>query len=257
MMQRWSFSDLEFKVLWEHFSELPLPAPFTYTCRIPLQDDDEREQERIWEQLSGKVDGDLIRAIETVCHPDVFVAARGWCDSDMDNPEKQVRIGGAMAGTRGYALTQLPGKTVWHSGGYTIEECGPCEVATTVVALMPAVAAGRLENIPVPTEPLEPDPARLTFDDQYSQAARSRRFLQIPATTTGWITVRQGRSEFGQRGILEQTMQWRDLPDDGRYVIAPDAAVAIATGARRLVGLIDDAIEMMVYRLETIGNQEK
>lgn len=78
------------------------------------------------------------------------------------------------------------------------------------------------------------------------------RFLSAQATTTGVISIRQGYSKFGPRGVLEQLLLWRDLTDDGRYVIPLDGApVAVGIGAKRLARLVDDSIDVVVDRLET------
>jgi hypothetical protein len=94
--------------------------------------------------------------------------------------------------------------------------------------------------------------SRITETATTSTVSRSDEFFAIPATRTGVITIHQGHSKFGPRGILERIMVWRDLPDDGRYVIELDQApVAIGIGDERLMLEIDDVINLMVQRLET------
>ncbi|MFI9506311.1 ESX secretion-associated protein EspG [Nocardia sp. NPDC052566] len=256
MSATWSFSDLDFMVLWERNTDLPLPYPFTYTCRYTGHNEYERAKVQVWERLRDSVPTEVVGAIETVCRPDVFVSARGWCADDMDNPGKRIRIVAARSAASGYVLSQLPGETVGHSGGYTIAECDARGLGATVVAALPAVPAGRRSNVPIVAEPEADDDGEyrgpLLLDGDDSREVNSRRFLELPATTTGEIIVRQGRSKFGPRGILEQVLSWRDLPDDGRYVIVhDDDPIAVGTGTQRLIGVLDEAIDLMVDRLET------
>ncbi|MCM6776171.1 ESX secretion-associated protein EspG [Nocardia sp. CDC159] len=247
----WRYTDLEFVVLWERYSDLPFPSPLLYTSRFSRQDDYEREKRRIWEQLCDRVPTEVVWAIGTLGRPDVCVTAQGWCDQDVENPDKHIRISAARSAVAGYVVTQLPGETRWHSGGYTIAECPARQLAATLVAALPEVAAGSRPNIPI-VQPGGIDPYKLFDDSRDTPETRSRRFLELPAATTGRIRVRQGRSKFGQRGIAEQVFSWRDLADDGRYVIAEgDDRVAVGTGPQRLIRILDEAIEAMVTRLET------
>ncbi|WP_069161927.1 ESX secretion-associated protein EspG [Nocardia altamirensis] len=261
-MTTWSFTDLEFAVLWERHSEYPFPVPFTYTSRTPLHDDYVAEKRQTWERMRGEVTAEVVGAMETVCSPDVFVSVRGWCDQDMDDPEKRIRIFAARTGVRAYVVTQSPGETVWYSSGYTVSECHPRGLAADLVGRLPDVEAGKRKNTVVVPEVKNLNDAAwgvaVADDGQATLAVRSKKFFAIEATTTGEIVIRQGRSKYGPRGIRQQVLQWRDLPDDGRYVIGPDEPpVAIGTGKRRLIGLIDAGIELMVDRLETHWESEE
>ena len=92
----------------------------------------------------------------------------------------------------------------------------------------------------------------VTVADRESPARRSERLFQTRASFTGAITIHQGHSEFGPRGILEQFMLWRDLPDDGRYAFVLDhAPVANGVRAEQLAAMLETAIEAMLDRSET------
>ncbi|WP_378737205.1 ESX secretion-associated protein EspG [Nocardia brasiliensis] len=258
MTQTWTFTDDEFDALWERYSNTHLPAPFMYTARTVRLDDYERESFQTWERLRRTLDSSFHEVLETFLRPEVSVVGYGWNEQDMNNPEKRTRVRAVRAGSRGYLMTQLPGETIWHSGGFVITDCGPHGLAEAALAALPqSDKAGRLKNVPIVVNRHDDgdyDSAGSVALD-YSRdtsAQRSQQFFDIPATSTGAITIHQGRSKFGPRGILQEILMWRDLPDDGRYVIKVDnAPVAIGVGPERLRRMVDDAIEMILERMET------
>ncbi|MEU0503997.1 ESX secretion-associated protein EspG [Nocardia sp. NPDC005998] len=259
MTRTWEFTDLEFKVLWERqLQQRILPEPLTYMSRTPLRDDYEREKFQIWERLRDTVDGSMREVLEVISRPEVLVKVLGWNDADQEDPQQWIRARGVRSGARGFLLAQQPGETPWHSSGYAITECGPWGVADAVVGLLPKTRPGRTGSIPILTdrvadhERFDFGGSRVTETASTSTVSRSDQFFAIPATRTGVITIHQGHSKFGPRGILERILVWRDLPDDGRYVIELDQApVALGIGEGRLVQKIDDLIAGMLQRLET------
>ncbi|MFG1794414.1 ESX secretion-associated protein EspG [Nocardia sp. NPDC049149] len=250
-----TITDLEFKVLWERYTGELMPEPLSFMSRTEYHNDYEREKVQVWERI--RTDSFLGKVIETLHVPDVYVIAHGWDDADMANPKKRIRVRAARAGARGYVVTQLPGETLSHSGGFTITDCGARGIPAAVVATLPDVKAGQRGSVPIVVEATRAGDSywqsrSMVADAVDSAQEHSMEFLGLPATTTGAITIHQGKSKFGRRGILEQAMLWRDMLDDGRYVIPlGENPVAIPIGTRRLIGLIEDGIEVMVERLET------
>lgn len=257
MNRSWDLTDLEFAVLWERINRSDLPKPFSYISGTRGLSDYEREKLAVWDRLRDEVDDGLRDVFEAMHRPEAYVVVHGWCDHDTENPATRVRA--MRSATHGYLLRQRPGETVWHSGGFSIEECGPHGLAEAVVRVLPEQRAGRLGAIPILTDQIDdherfrsvPD-SRVTMPSRESPADRSAAFFAIPADLTGAITVHQGYSAFGPRGILEQAMLWRDLPGDGRYVIVLDQApTAMGIGTRRLVALVDAAVERMRDRADS------
>ncbi|WP_225729921.1 MULTISPECIES: ESX secretion-associated protein EspG [unclassified Nocardia] len=258
MNRQWEFTDLELRVLWERYIGGSLPEPLTYTSRIRYADEYEQEAFRIWEYLQDTVGGSIREVLEALAHPELLLRVMGWYDRDMDDPQRWIRARVVRSGPRGYVLTQKPGETIAHSGGYTITECGPHGVADAAVRLLPPVEAGRSRSIPITLdqedvlEQIHGGASMVLESGGESEVRRGERFLNTPADRTGVIILNQGRSKFGPRGILEQILLWRDLPDDGRYVIevGSSAPTAVGIGRQELVARLDDAIESMLKRLE-------
>ncbi|MEV0293210.1 ESX secretion-associated protein EspG [Nocardia sp. NPDC050710] len=258
--QRWEFTDLEFRVLCERFAKSNVPDPLTFMARIPYLDDYEREKYLTWERLQPDLDPVIPDIIPLLYRPDVAIKVLGWYDGDFQAPEKWIRGLAVRSGTQGYLVTQAPGETFMHSSGYTIIDCGPRGLAEAVVRLLPPnIEAGRRGSIPIVTDNLD-DLERIssggslvTEEVDSSGAGRSAEFFGIPADRTGSITIVQGHSKFGPRGILEHILVWRDLPSDGRYVIElPNGApMAVGMGKKWLTSKIDNSVETILERIET------
>ncbi|MEV0355210.1 ESX secretion-associated protein EspG [Nocardia sp. NPDC050697] len=264
MNRSWEFSDLEFSLLCEEVRQGELPAPFIFTSRTRLADDYEREKFEVGKALRARFDHELDALAGAIAKPDVFVVAHAWDDQDFDNPKSRIRVHAVRHRARGYVITQRPGETLHHADGFDAVECDPHALADTVMALLPRCAAGRLDDIrlALPTSEPEvvaqgPSSGIADTDDTDDDSVRSHAFFDTPALSTGIVKVLQGRSKYGPRGRIESGLLWRDLPDDGRYVIPLDhpAPVATAMGHDRLTdwvrGRIDSILERMESHLET------
>ncbi|WP_109526111.1 MULTISPECIES: ESX secretion-associated protein EspG [Nocardia] len=267
MNHTWEFTDLEFNLLCEDVRQGELPAPFVFTSRTRLEADYEREKAQVRQRLRQRMDHETDALAGAIAKPDVFVVAHAWDDQDFDNPEARTRVHAIRHRARGYVITQLPGETLAHSGGFTVVECDPHTLGDTVLGLLPRCDAGGLDDIALSlpsTEPqheVERPVSRISDndDDPGDDAVRSAAFFEIPAVSTGIVKVLQGRSKYGPRGRIEAGLLWRDLPDDGRYVIPLDhpAPVATAMGSDHLARWARDRIEEILARLDSHMENEE
>jgi hypothetical protein len=256
----WEFTDLEFNLLCEEVRQGELPAPFVFTSRTRLEADYEQEKAQVRQRLRQRLDHDLDALAGALAEPDVFLVAHAWNDQDFGNPEARTRVHAVRHRARGYVITQRPGETLAHSGGFDAFECDPHALADTVVGLLPRSGAGRLDDIRLSLPATEPGPeperpaATISDnDDPDDDAFRSATFFDTAAVSTGIVKVLQGRSKYGPRGRVEAGLLWRDLPDDGRYVMPLDdpAPVATAMGSDRLALWVRDRIEAILSRMDS------
>jgi hypothetical protein len=82
---------------------------------------------------------------------------------------------------------------------------------------------------------------------------RSTEFFNRCAERTGTINILQNQSMFGSRGMHRDILVWRDLPDDGRYVIELPSENPIATPMSRsdLIEKVNTSIQRMMSRVES------
>ncbi|WP_328393386.1 ESX secretion-associated protein EspG [Nocardia sp. NBC_00416] len=253
MRHTWAFSDLEFVVLWNQLREDFLPRPFVFTSRTPLYGDYLRERREALERLHDTMDPAFEGVLERVARPDIRLIARGLDRRAPGSPEGSIRLLAVRHGDYGYLLKQLPGETIDHSGGFTVTECDPLKLADAIAAELPEDRSGRRSHLalhpPIAVEAgVDHSFGRLSLWDSGDDPAESAvQFLQSAVARFGVIEIGQGTSRFGPRGRVIRRLGWRDLVDDGRYVIT-DENPPIATGvdSERLTAKINAEITEVV-----------
>ncbi|NUS42324.1 MAG: ESX secretion-associated protein EspG [Mycobacteriaceae bacterium] len=237
MTSTWRLGDLEFVAAWEAMGEDLLPQPLFYRSRTESYEDAQREQRQALADYHARADERLAAALRAIARPDLKVEVSAENFSDLDDPKGPVRLLAARLGDNGYVVTQLPGETSRHSGGFTISECGALELAGVAVRGLPLVGAGRKPEIVLPSDGVDHHPA---------VRARAAGFRQAPVTHVGFIDVVQGSSAFGPRGITQRRIRWRDLVGDGRYVITGNPAIAVGANTSAMVAAVNNAIAHVV-----------
>ncbi|MFE6923260.1 ESX secretion-associated protein EspG [Nocardia sp. NPDC057663] len=259
MTRTWEFTDVEFHVLWQRLVGTTMPRPLSFVTEVQDALEFERLAHEAWQRLRETIDGELHAAIDVLARPEVYVRLRGWHDRASEDPKYMIKARAARSGAQGYLLYQKPGITSWHSSGYTVVECGPHGVAEAIVGHMPELGAGKSGIIPLvggqPTgQPdFESRPSMIFEEADTGIAARSAAFFDIEAQRTGLVEILQNQSMFGSRGMHRDILLWRDLPDDGRYVIAlpSDEPTAVPMARPDLLAAIDASIARMMARVES------
>ncbi|MGW5569997.1 ESX secretion-associated protein EspG [Nocardia thailandica] len=258
MSARWELTDIEFYVLWKRVIGGSLPRPLSFQSTIIAMADFEQAQYEAWNHLQATMDPALRSVLEVLERPDVYLRLRGWNDRERGDAQRWLKARAARAGANGYLIYQLPGETPAHSGGFVIEDCGPHGLAEAVVDLMPAVGAGQRGVLPLAAggheEAEESRPrSSMFFEDADTSVARTNaEFFETPADRTGTINILQNQSMFGSRGMQRDILVWRDLPDDGRYVIElpSDSPTAVPMNREVLIATVDKSIARMMARVE-------
>lgn len=264
MNYTWELTDLEFVLLCEEHGCSDLPIPFTFTSRTWLAADYRRERAETSAGLRDRNDSDLDAMAAAIARPDVTLVAQCWDEQKPEDPEGWTRIHAVRQRARGFIVTQRPGETVWHSGGFDVRSCDPHALPEAVLDLLPPARAGRLPQITLVDPEKEPDarpfvPLITDEEPEDDEIYRSESFLNTPATATGLIQVFQGRSMFGPRGRVDMGLRWRDLPDDGRYVIPLSQEIPVATGmgTKRMLEWAQDQIDEVLLRLDRNREHEE
>ncbi|AHH15737.1 EspG family protein [Nocardia nova SH22a] len=266
MTRSWNFTDLEFVVMWRHLAGEGPPRPFVYTTDIPLEDDFQRECTRLRDRMLARPDHTLFDAVREVTQPDIAVLAWGFDGHDPHRGEGAVRILAARREDRGYLLTQLPGRTLLHAGGFTMVQCDPLRLADMIADALPEVESGDSGHIVLPPDQeskagvLEAHYVSVASAssapqlwDSYDEpeVASGQRFLDIVPERSGTIEIAQGISRFGPRGRTIRHLSWRDHPGDGRYVIqAGPPRAAVGVDRKGLIAAINAEIITVVRAIK-------
>ncbi|MGH8883428.1 MAG: ESX secretion-associated protein EspG, partial [Stackebrandtia sp.] len=208
----------------------------------------------------------LFDAIRDCLRPDLVVRVRGLDGGDPQRSAGALRLLAARREDRGYLLTQLPGRTVLHAAGFTVTQCDPLRLADMIAEALPAAEPGNLGRVVLPPDlstevgvaqarqvSATDDTLRLWDSGDEPGDLAGRRLLDIVPGRQGSIEVAQGMSRFGPRGRTVRQLRWRDLADDGRYLIR-DGAPRTATGVDRR-GLIDAINEEIITVVRAIKDE--
>ncbi|MEC3955018.1 ESX secretion-associated protein EspG [Nocardia sp. CDC153] len=253
MTQSWRFTEAEFYALWTDRTGEELPEPFMFTSTAKTADEFENELREARKGLSSKLGGDFQAVFDTIANPDLFLTAYGWDEQDRWATSSMKRLRATRKGPKGCLVTQLPGETYWVRGGYLVEECDPLRLSDAIVAALPSAEHGGRGDVPLASP--EQD---LDHDYGYSAiAARSetavsvgQAFLKAPMTTVGEISIVQGSSVFGPRGIARHKVLFRDLEDDGRYAIVENPAQALAVDQTRFVSVLNRYVAAVIQTIK-------
>ncbi|WP_431956654.1 ESX secretion-associated protein EspG [Nocardia lijiangensis] len=246
MKRTWTFTDIEFFSAWDRTQKDLLPYPFTYVSTIEFADDHQREMLRAWERLRDRWGMDLDDLLADIGRPDIRIEVSG---SGGGLPDR-LRMVAARREDRGYLIRQRP-------EGFTVTEHTAVGLAEAVVAALPESAAGRHEAITLVNQKSSEDidfyhgMSRVQDSPEGTVAGQSEWFLNAPTSGTGTVVVVQGWSRFGPRGVARRTLTWRDLTDDGRYVVRPGKpSTATGADAQRFVALLNTEIVNVVRTIK-------
>lgn len=246
---RWRFSEAEFYTLWMDQAKDELPDPFLFTSATRTADELEAELRVAREGLSRKQVGDFHLLFDAMVNPDLYLTASGWNEQDRFGKNSVTSLRATRKGAKGYVITQLSGETYWHRGGYTVVECDPLRLADAVVDAMPAVESGRRGAIELDADEdgLDREFGRSVVSAPAGTAiARARAFFGTEVTTAGSIEIVQGRSIYGPRGVTRHQVGFRDLTDDGRYVLTENPAQARGVDRAGFVSVLNGYVAEVI-----------
>ncbi|MFE3222531.1 ESX secretion-associated protein EspG [Nocardia sp. NPDC059228] len=253
MTASWRFTEAEFYALWTDRTGEELPEPFMFTSTAKTADEFEDDLREARKGLSGKLGGDFQTAFDAIANPDLYLTAYGWDEQDRWATSSMKRLRATRKGPKGYLITQLPGETYWIRGGYVVEECDPLRLSDAIVAAMPSAEPGSRGDIPLisPDQDLDHDFGRSAIAARSeTTVSAGQAFLKAPMTTTGEIAIVQGSSAFGPRGIARHKVLFRDLEDEGRYVITENPAQALAVDQTRFVSVLNRYVASVVQAIK-------
>ncbi|WP_067861520.1 ESX secretion-associated protein EspG [Nocardia shimofusensis] len=257
MTPTWTFTDFEFFVMCRAQEHEHVPPPFVFRSGIATSTEFDEVARKTLDELRTRWDPQWDGMVDTLVHHDIRLIIDAWDEGDADRQEGIVRVLATRRGDRGYVIRQRPGRTFWHGGGFTVAECPALELASAAVDLMPEVKPGSRREVVLSTDKGDDgldysygrSAVRDSFADSMDQS--SEEFLKTPTERVGSISVIQGRSLFGPRGITKHRLGWRDLVDDGRYVIDDRTPpVAMPASSRRLTEMINTRIAAVVRAIK-------
>ncbi|WP_067684034.1 ESX secretion-associated protein EspG [Nocardia miyunensis] len=262
MSSTWKFTGFEFFILWLDATDGPVPWPLAYTNRTKSVDEFRFVQRETRASLAQARDAEFDEMLAAITRPDIVVVLECADWRLWDEPGELVRLYAARRGDRGYVVTQQTGETYWDATGFTVTECDAIRLADAVVAAVPETEPGGISALALAGEYIDSETSGEDLDYSYGQSSvrdsfadtasdRVRRFLDAPATYTGIVEIQQMRSIFGPRGRTKHRLEWRDLEDDGRYVIDDQTPpVATSVDDAKLIAMINTRVAAVVHAIK-------
>ncbi|MGW5105756.1 ESX secretion-associated protein EspG [Nocardia sp. NPDC004123] len=253
MTPSWRFTEAEFYALWMDRTGQAPPKPFLFTSATQTADEFDAEQSEARESLSHKVGGNFELVFDAMANPDLFLTAYGWDERDRFGIGSMIRARATRKGPKGYVIKQSPGTSYFQRGGYTVTECDPIQLADEIVRAMPSVERGRLGDIGLASreQDLDHDFGRSSVAAAPDTAvSRTREFMAQSITTAGEVRIVQGRSVFGPRGITSHIVRFRDIEDDGRYVMVENPQRALAVDQTRFISVVNNYVAAVVQTIK-------
>ncbi|MFE3542335.1 ESX secretion-associated protein EspG [Nocardia sp. NPDC059177] len=252
MTPTWEFTGDEFDALWFGIEAEDMPSPFIHTSEPRSADEAQFVRRRDWAAIQQRWGHELDEIIDVLTRPDIRVIVRGYGGvTRIDDPARSVRMLAVRKGEVGYLVRQRPGRTIYHADGFEVTRHGALTLGDVIADQLPQVPAGRGQEIRLD------EPGHDQLDHNYGRslvqhydddaAVRTMTFQQAPVDRGGFIDIEQGWSRFGPRGVVRLRLGWRDLTDDGRYVVVPGTPpVAVGADRRRVVSLVNAQIAEVV-----------
>ncbi len=247
------FGGLDLMALWSLVDADPLPPPLLYLTGTKYIRDAERELADARARVQVDLDPCVLEALELLAHAQIRVMVWASHRERLDDPDRIVRIAAGRRGDHSCIVRQLPGESYWHSGGYVVTSGPALELGAELAARMPDCARGRHGEIALTTHEaaaeFEYDHGRSSVRGSFDAThwERSEAFLTAPTIRSGKVRVLQLQSKYGPRGAAVREFSWRDLVDDGRYVLTPGTPpIAVGVDRAGLTALINEQIKAVV-----------
>lgn len=261
-IHRGRLTSLELVVLWELMSNDSLPFPLTHTPTHKYEDDylqakrdtAARLKREMAARLSGQLPEDALQLWKAAVNPDIVIWAAGETPGDETDKSAVTRVVGLRREGYAIVLVQQPGDSIATGGDIDVYQTDVVGLAGAVIGQLPRVGRGKHPEVPI--LPAEPGPADYVYgasqvinsNDRPRQ--QSDRWRNAKTTQLGELKVEPGSGAHwiqDRRGYL---VRWRDLADDGRYLIEPKPnPVAIAVDDNAFAAFVNQRVVELVRRI--------
>lgn len=256
MSRSWEFTPVEFAGVWAARGE-SMPEPFFHVPAAGLTwEESRRRKAAAAAEVRARWDGAVDDVFDAVTRPDIRLVVRGMSGRDESDARSRIRLLATRTGDRGFLITQRPGGTAASAAGFTVAEQDVLALGDVVTAALPDREAGRKPGfVYAAAEPDDLDHGYRTSLVRDTTAdpvtGRTAEFERAELDLVGSITVQQGSSRFGPRGISTVHLYWRDITDDGRYVLVPGVPMTVVPADRaKMTGLVNARIAEIVRAIK-------
>ncbi|MFC9897062.1 ESX secretion-associated protein EspG [Nocardia sp. NPDC127579] len=248
-------TSLELAVLWELMSNDKLPFPLAHWPTHQYEDDYIRAKKETAERLLAYLPEDAEQLWEAAVNPDIVIWAAGESPDDETDMSAVTRVVGLRREGYAVVLVQEPGESIERGGDIDVYETDIPGLARAVIEHLPKVGRGTQGEVPIVSKRADRmeygyGSSRVLAPSQSTTHQRSDAWRGAKATQIGELKVEPGGGAHwiqDRRGYL---MRWRDLADDGRYLIEPRPnPIAIPVDDRAFERIVNQYVAELVRRI--------
>ena len=260
---RGRLTSLEVTVLWEMLSDDTLPFPLTHSPTQQYEEDYLRAKRETAERLVGNPpshaphgwdSADLLRLWQAAVNPDIVIWAAGEAPDDETDMSAVTRVVGLRREGYAVVLVQQPGESIDRGGDIDVYQTDVVGLANAVIAQLPKVGPGKQREVPILAQRQDGmdsgDDSSPVFDSMDPPHLRSERWRSAKTRQLGELRVEPGSAAHwiqDRRGYL---VRWRDVADDGRYLIEPTPnPIAIPVDDDGFESFVNQRVAELVRRI--------
>ncbi|GAB2639981.1 ESX secretion-associated protein EspG [Nocardia goodfellowii] len=247
-------TSLELVVLWELMSSDRLPWPLTHWPTHEYEEDYYRAKRATAERLLAHMKVEAQQLWEAAVNPDIVIWAAGEAPDDETDMSAVTRVVGLRREGYAVVLVQQPGESIGRGGDIDVYQTDVTGLAKAVIDQLPKVGRGKQGDVPLLSE--QPDGMDYTYgSSQVLEAAHSPRqrsdsWRNAKATQFGELKVEPGSGVHWIQDRSGYLLRWRDLADDGRYLIEPKPnPVAIPVDDAAFERFVNQRVAELVRRI--------
>ncbi|MBH0777594.1 ESX secretion-associated protein EspG [Nocardia bovistercoris] len=253
-VHRGRLTSLEVAVLWELMSNDSLPFPLMHSPTHQYEDDYIRAKRSTAERLLRVLPPDAQQLWEAAVNPDIVIWAAGEAPDDAKDMSAVTRVVGLRREGYAVVLVQQPGESIEDGGDIDVYETDVPGLAKAVIGRLPKVGRGKQGEVPILSR--QPDGLDYSYgsspvlDAIDPPQVRSDRWRNAKATQLGELKVEPGSGAHWIQDRRGHLVRWRDLVDDGRYLIDPKPnPVAIPVDDNEFERFVNQRVVELVRRI--------
>ncbi|RJO78822.1 ESX secretion-associated protein EspG [Nocardia panacis] len=247
-VERWRFSALEFRVLWESTGRDVLPYPLRHRSMAHYRDEFVAQWRAAARTVAPQLDDALVRAIQVLLAPEARIEVAGFRGA---NGERRIR---AHAGVH-YQHAAIAVQEPEDNGDVHLALLPADRIASAVLAALPKCGAGQGKSLTIAIDELERplpvarDPWRPTPRQEFE------RFFDRPTSCRCHVAVYPHGSVDNRHIQGRRDFQLSDFTGDGRYLSYGLRTVTVRPAdATRLTAAIDQLIVQTVAEVRAGGH---
>lgn len=253
-VHRGRLTSLEAVVLWQLMSNDRMPYPLTHWPAQQYEADYRRVKRETAQRLLAYLPDDVRELWEAAVNPDIVISAAGSAPDDPTDMSAVTRVVGLRREGYAVVLVQHPGEKIERGGDIDVYETDVVGLARAVIGWLPKAERGKYGAIPIVEQQADGmdhgygSPSVLEVAD--SPRHRLDRWRRTPVTHSGELKIEPGSGAHWIQDRRGHRVRWRDLADDGRYLIEPvPDPVAMAVDDAAFEAYVNHRVVDLVRRI--------